>query len=94
MSRKPEQYKEYSAIRGLLKKYTRVPSTTRRRHGWMILTISGRWDCLTLYGCANPDCTERDELLRLRELRKRGVRDPVVEERLYRWGGESKACTK
>ena len=94
ISRKPASYSSYDAIRGLLKKYTHVPGTTRQRCGWMVLPISGRWDCLTLYGCGFENCPEKRELLELKERRKRGVRDPAVEERLYKWGGESKACTK
>lgn len=94
MTRKPAAYRSYDAIRALLKKYTNVPNTTRRKHGWFILKIGGRWDCITLYGCAHPKCPEKTELLELKERRKRGVRDTEVEARLYRWGGESKACTK
>lgn len=94
LSRKPSAYRTEEAMLGLLKKYANVPETTRRRHGWMILTIYGRWECLDLYGCGNPDCPEKEELLRLGEKRKRGVRDPVVEDRLFQWGGASKACTR
>ncbi|GJE88210.1 zinc finger MYND domain-containing protein [Phanerochaete sordida] len=93
IARKPAQYRSYEAIRGLLRRYTHVARTTRKRCGWRILTVSGRWDCIDLYGCANEGCPEKRALHALRERRTRGVRDPEVEERLFKWGGESKACT-
>lgn len=94
ISRKPTAYQSYEAIRVLLKKYLHVPRTTRRRHGWMILSLSGRWECLDYYGCAFPNCPEKSKLLELKGMRRRGVRNAAIEDRLYKWGGESKACTK
>ncbi|KAI0074672.1 hypothetical protein K474DRAFT_1665106 [Panus rudis PR-1116 ss-1] len=92
ISKRPEAYKTLKAIQHLLKRYRKIPPSTRERHGWNILTVSGRWDCITLYGCDNAHCPEAQELLKLREKRVRGVRDPAVEERLWKWGAESKAC--
>ncbi|GJE88217.1 zinc finger MYND domain-containing protein [Phanerochaete sordida] len=94
IARKPAHYRSYDAIRGLLRRYAHVAETTRRRCGWHILTVAGRWKRIELYGCADEMCPEKRALLALRAQRTRGVRDPAVEERLLRWGGESKACTK
>lgn len=93
-SSKPNAYKSPEAILGLLKKYRNVPWTTRQRHGWMTLSISGRWDCIEMYGCKHADCPERQVLLYLKEKRIRGKRDPVIEDRLFQWGGVSKACAR
>ncbi|KAF9804512.1 hypothetical protein IEO21_09354 [Rhodonia placenta] len=70
-SSKPNAYKSPEAILGLLKKYRNVPWTTRQRHGWMTLSISGRWDCIEMYGCKHADCPERQVLLYLKEKRIR-----------------------
>lgn len=93
ISRKPNAYGTPAAMLSLLKKFKHVPQTTRSRHGWMLLSISGRWDCLALYGCKYRGCPELQELMRLKAGRVRGVRDPIVEDRLFQWGGASKACT-
>ncbi|OBZ75782.1 hypothetical protein A0H81_04992 [Grifola frondosa] len=42
ISCKPGTYTTPGAFLTLLKKYKNVPRATRRRHGWMILSISGR----------------------------------------------------
>ena len=83
-----------AAMLALLQKYHHVPPTTRQRHGWLILSVSQRWNEMDsgYYGCGNPGCEELETLLELRKQRVKGVRDPVVEDRLYRWGGASKAC--
>ncbi|CCM03023.1 uncharacterized protein FIBRA_05140 [Fibroporia radiculosa] len=86
LSRKPSTYKTPDAMLTLLKKFDHVPRTTRKRHGWMILAVSGRWDCLTLYGWGYFCCPELKALLELKDRRVRGVRDPLVEERLFQWG--------
>lgn len=93
-SKHPERYRARGAFEDLIDKYMHVPRATRRRHGWMILGVSGRWDCLTYYGCASPSCPELAELLRIRERRVRGQRDAAIEERLYDWGAKSKMCAR
>ncbi|KAG6371699.1 hypothetical protein JVT61DRAFT_9040 [Boletus reticuloceps] len=96
LSKKPEKFQSAHEWLPLLKKYRNVPGATRKRHGWMILTISGRWDLLAMcgYGCGYAECPETSALLRLKEARVRGTRDPVVEDRLFQWGGASKACAR
>ena len=95
ISRKPDAYKTYKGMQALLRKSLNVVETTRRRCKWIILSISDRWNCLNDYGCAlQDDCPEYKELLKLKSQRKRGFRNPEVEQRLYRWGAESKACTR
>lgn len=95
ISRKPSAYKSPEAMLTLLQKFANVPRATRNRHSWILLSIAGRWECLDAqFGCENPTCPEKAELLKLREKRQRGVRDPIIEERLYKWGGASKACAK
>ncbi|KAF9233821.1 hypothetical protein BU15DRAFT_90206 [Melanogaster broomeanus] len=94
LSKKPEKFQNAGEWLPLLKKYRNVPNATRKRHGWMIHTVSGRWDLLTFYGCKFAGCPERSDLLELKALRVRGQRDPVVEDRLFQWGGASKACTR
>ncbi|KIP03878.1 hypothetical protein PHLGIDRAFT_37226 [Phlebiopsis gigantea 11061_1 CR5-6] len=93
ISRKPAAYRSHDAIRVLLKKYTNIPEAIRRRHGWGILTVSGRWDCLEYYGCVFANCPERTELLELKVRRQRGVCNPDAEARLYRWGDETRMCS-
>ncbi|KAI0074673.1 hypothetical protein K474DRAFT_1665108 [Panus rudis PR-1116 ss-1] len=92
LSKQPDAYRTLKSIQHLLKRYTKVPRSTQRRHRWTALSISGKWDCITLYGCDYNGCPEKKELLKLREKRVRGVRDPIVEERLLKWGVEAKAC--
>ncbi|KAF8558575.1 hypothetical protein OG21DRAFT_1455112 [Imleria badia] len=96
LSKKPEKFQSAAEWLPLLKKYRNVPNATRRRHGWMILTISGRWDLLSTwyYGCRYTGCPETSALLKLKASRVRGQRDPVVEDRLFQWGGASKACAR
>ncbi|KAH7926927.1 hypothetical protein BV22DRAFT_1104018 [Leucogyrophana mollusca] len=94
LSKKPDKFRNANDWIPLLQKYNNVPEAIRRRHGWMILTVSGRWDCLLLYGCKYAGCPEKSGLLELKERRVRGQRDPVVEDRLFQWGGASKACSR
>jgi len=94
VSKKPKSYTTVEDWVALLRKYENVPEATRRRHGWMILSVSGRWDCLDLYGCAFEGCPEKSSMQKLRAKRVRGRRDPEVEERLFKWGGASKACSR
>lgn len=96
MARKPKAFKSRDAIQALLKEYTSVPPATRTRARRGILSVADRWVGLDFpyHGCRFIGCPEKKEPAELRAKRKRGVRDPVVEERLYKWGGESKACTK
>ena len=96
LSKKPEKFQSAAEWLPLLKKYRNVPNATRQRHGWMILTISGRWDLFGTgyYGCKYGGCPETSALERLKVARVRGRRDPVVEDRLFQWGGASKACAR
>ncbi|KAL6308523.1 hypothetical protein BKA93DRAFT_866499 [Sparassis latifolia] len=72
IARKPDAYRTQSALLALLKKYQNVPRTTRKRHGWISLPVSGRWDCLTGldFGCANLTCPEKEALEKLKEKRE------------------------
>ncbi|KAH7905244.1 hypothetical protein BJ138DRAFT_1017982 [Hygrophoropsis aurantiaca] len=94
LSKKPHKFQNAADWISLLAKYNHVPQATRQRHGWMLKTISGRWDCLDLYGCEYSGCPEKSELFQLKERRVRGRRDPAVEDRLFQWGGASKACSR
>lgn len=94
LSKRPQKFQSAQDWIPLLQKYCNVPQTTSKRHGWTILSLSGRWDCLDLYGCANIDCPERAALHALKRRRVRGKRDPAVEERLLQWGAASKACVR
>ncbi|KAJ6565378.1 hypothetical protein B0H10DRAFT_1929122 [Mycena sp. CBHHK59/15] len=78
--------------RNLLVDYINMPHSIERRYKWSNLTISGKWDCLTSFGCDAEECPEQKALLELRKKRVRGVRDPVIEERLDKWGAKPKAC--
>ncbi|KAH9920186.1 hypothetical protein B0H21DRAFT_781685 [Amylocystis lapponica] len=95
IARRPDAYRTPAAMLALLTKYKNVPWATRKRHGWMIHSVSARWNCLETdnYGCKNAACSELKELKAFKAQRVRGVRDPVVEDRLFRWGGACKACT-
>lgn len=77
----------------LMNDYASLPNSTERRYKWSNLNISARWDCLTFYGCDNESCEEKKALLKARANRRRGVRDPVWEERLENWGKKSKPCS-
>lgn len=68
-------------------------AANQRRYQWMQYTIDGKWDCLTLYGCANPSCPEKASLIRLKKARVKGVRDSDIEDRLDRWGSKCQACS-
>lgn len=78
--------------RNLFDDFVRLPHSLERRYSWTNLTISNKWDCIGHYGCDYKACPEKQALLKLREKRVKGVRDPVVEERLDRWGGKARAC--
>ncbi|KAJ6615773.1 hypothetical protein B0H10DRAFT_47836 [Mycena sp. CBHHK59/15] len=78
--------------RSLLVDYINMPRSIERRYQWSNMTISGKWDCITLFGCDGEDCPEQKALLDLRKKRVRGVRDPAIEERLDNWGAKPKAC--
>ncbi|KAJ7142896.1 hypothetical protein C8R44DRAFT_761356 [Mycena epipterygia] len=78
--------------RRLLNDYVKMPRSVAQRYQWSNLTISGKWDCLELYGCDGENCPEQKALEELREKRVRGVRDPIIEERLDKWGAKPKAC--
>jgi hypothetical protein len=90
----PERYRSRAHFEQLVSRFLCVPRATRRRHGWILLSVSGRWDCITHYGCRNAACPEKTELLKLRDKRIRGRRDPHVEERLFKWGAQSKICAR
>lgn len=77
----------------LMDEYVSLPNSIERRYKWNNLNISDKWDCLTHYGCDNDGCEEKKTLLGARTRRKRGVRDPVWEERLEKWGKQSKPCS-
>jgi hypothetical protein len=94
LSKKPQKFQSAQDWIPLLQKYRNVPRTTRKRHGWIILSLSGRWDCLDMYGCAYPQCPELAALQELKHRRVRGKRDSVSEDRLYRWGAASKICVR
>lgn len=94
ISRHPESYRTKQAIKLLLKRYVNLAETSSRRYLWTLLPVAARWDCIRFYGCKNTACPERQELLVLKGKRRRGSRDPVVEERLFKWGGQSKACSR
>ena len=95
ISRNPAQYRRYDAMKKLLKKYTTLAPAQKSARGWAIMNIADRWGHLepdTGYGCHYGECPERMALKKLKSQRKRGRRDAVVEERLYKWGAEAKAC--
>ncbi|KAK7014312.1 MYND-type domain-containing protein [Favolaschia claudopus] len=72
--------------------YSKMPRRMHMRYQWGNTPVARRWEYLELYGCCADDCPERRELLRLREVRVRGVRDEAVEARLDEWGAKPKAC--
>lgn len=94
IARHPESYRTKQAIKLLLKRYVNLARTSSQRYLWTLLPVAARWDCVHLYGCKNPECPELQELFVLKDKRQRGSRDPVVEERLFKWGGQSKACSR
>lgn len=78
--------------RRLLNAYIDMPHSIQRRYSWSNLTISGKWDCLELFGCSADECPEKAAMVVLRKRRVRGVRDAEVEARLDRWGAKPKSC--
>ena len=92
LSRHPDAYHSDAEVRTLLRKYMKIAPTNKRRHEWMVISVSERWKRLDEFGCAFDNCPERTELLELRDMRKRGVPNSDIEARLYSWGSESKVC--
>ncbi|KDQ50851.1 hypothetical protein JAAARDRAFT_81685 [Jaapia argillacea MUCL 33604] len=81
----------------LLNKYREVPRATRTRHSWILMSVSTRWDFVSMdvdqgYGCRSPACPTRAELVELKARRVRGIRNHDVEEKLYKFGGTPSAC--
>jgi len=96
LSRKPSAFRTLEGMQGLLQKYTHIPKIVRSRYVWLTLPLSGKWNALedARYGCCRPECPEKKALLNLKQRRKRGVRNPEVEDRLTTWGEQSKFCKR
>ncbi|EPQ55151.1 hypothetical protein GLOTRDRAFT_111140 [Gloeophyllum trabeum ATCC 11539] len=77
----------------LLEKYKNVPRATRQRHSWSVMSLPARWECIDLFGCEYKNCPEKAALLEIQQARKKGTRDPVLEDRLFRWGAEARICS-
>ena len=92
LARKPESRRTKASMFALLEKYTHLSKCVANRYLWSVMSIAMRWESIARYGCAFENCPEKTELLELAEKRRKGIRDPLAEERLFRWGAECKHC--